>query len=197
MNRQRYQLEWSGLEGTLRAYEPTGAQVAEAAAALAESYNDPVHGPLMGHDEAFSEEDVREHVAWIIEDGGRAFLLEWNGLPAGDADLRGLTERHAELAILVGVRAPQGRGLGTRFAVMVTAFAFRVLGLERVYVSILPDNAASLRLFEKVGYRPDDSAAARACAESDDEVTLSIGALDLGRAHPWCSEIRFARLPDG
>jgi RimJ/RimL family protein N-acetyltransferase len=84
---------------------------------------------------------------------------------------------------MIASRAAQGKGLGTRFALLVHAFAFRTLGLERLYVSILPHNAASRRLFEKLGYRADTSAQARTYADEADDVTMSVRRADFERTH--------------
>lgn len=63
-------------------------------------------------------------------------------------------------------------------------FAFRGLTLERLYVTILPENAASRRLFEKVGYTIDTSPEARAYADDRRDVSMSITRSDFERAHP-------------
>jgi RimJ/RimL family protein N-acetyltransferase len=101
----------------------------------------------------------------------------------GDADLRGIGGGHAELAIMIGDRALQGRGLGTAFGVMAHALAFRTLGLTRTYVSILPENAASRRLFERLGYVLDDTPAARAIADEPTDVTMSLERARFESAH--------------
>jgi RimJ/RimL family protein N-acetyltransferase len=75
---------------------------------------------------------------------------------------------------MIGARAAQGRGLGTRFATMLHAFAFEVLDLARVYMSVIPANAASQRLFAKLGYQPDDSPEARAFADDETDLTMSV-----------------------
>jgi len=66
---------------------------------------------------------------------------------------------------------------------MLHAFAFRALGLARAYASIAPENAASLRVFAKLGYARDDSAAARAFADEPGDVTLSLGRADFEATH--------------
>jgi RimJ/RimL family protein N-acetyltransferase len=40
---------------------------------------------------------------------------------------------------------------------MVHAFAFTTLALERIYASVIPDNTASRRVFEKLGYAVDET----------------------------------------
>jgi ribosomal-protein-alanine N-acetyltransferase len=46
-----------------------------------------------------------------------------------------------------------GRGLTTDAVNTLTAFAFDVLGLHRIEINIRPENAASIRVAEKAGYR--------------------------------------------
>lgn len=163
----------------LAAVEPSDAELVAHAAELAAAYNDGHNARMMGHDEPFTPEEVIEHFDWLREEGGHAFLLFRDaGVLSGDADLRDVVGGSAELALMIGARSAQGRGLGTRYARMLHAFAFRTLGLGRLIVAIRPENAASRRLFEKLAYRVDDSAAARAHAEADDEVVMSLAAAD-------------------
>ena len=119
------------------------------------------------------------------QEGGRNFLLNFEGKLMGDADLRNVdpAKHTAELAILIGERSVQGRGFSTRFALMLHALAYTALGLERIYVTIIPANRGSLRLFEKLGYQRDDSPAARSYIDADDDVTMSFGREDFLRLH--------------
>jgi len=170
---QRFVLELDDGD-RLRAFEPTREGVAEAAPRLAGFYNEPHNRSMLSHEADLSVAEVVAHYRALIADGARAFLLEVDGRLVGDADLRHVERGQAEVAILVGDRAVQGRGLGTRFGVMVHAFAFRALALGRLYASIIPANAPSLRLFEKLGYERDDSPGARRYADEPDDVTLSL-----------------------
>ena len=172
----RFAIELADGPERLRAWEPTRAQVAAAAPRLAAFYNEPHNRAMLAHGADLTVADVVAHYRRLAGDGSRAFLLELDGGLVGDADLRHIDRGRAELAILVGDRAVQGRGLGTRFGVMVHAFAFRALGLRRVYASIIPANAPSLRLFEKLGYERDDSPEARRTIDAPDDVTLSLAA---------------------
>ena len=179
----RHRASWTTDAGILVALEPTEDEVAAVAPILAAAYNDPHNAPLMGHTEPLDADDVIDHYADLSDDGARPFLLFQGDELAGDADLRGLEDGAAEFAIMVAARASQGRGLGTRFAIMVHAFGFRVLALERIYVAIVPANVASQRLFARLGYRADDSAAARAFADEDDDLTYSIDRASFEAAH--------------
>jgi RimJ/RimL family protein N-acetyltransferase len=172
-------IEWRAQGERLLAVEPTAAEIDAAAASLADYYNEPHNRSMMAHEEELSPPDVRTYYRELRAEGGRPFLLhrQVDGQPptlVGDADVRNIEDETGEVAIMIGGRDVQGRGLGTRFMIMVHAFAFRALQLGRIYVSIIPANAASRRLFEKLGYLPDDSPAARDLADDETDVTLSL-----------------------
>jgi RimJ/RimL family protein N-acetyltransferase len=166
----RYQIEWDELS----AYEPTPAELAEHAPALSASYNEPSNAALMGHTAALSPADVISSYNDGLKKGMRAFLLFENGALVGDADLRGVKAGRAEFAFMIGTADAQGKGLGTRFALMLHDFGFRELELRKIYASVVPKNAASLRVFEKLGYVVDASPAARIYADEPGDITLAV-----------------------
>ncbi len=165
-----------------RAFEPRDDEVALHADALAAAYNEPYNRAMMGQAE-MSAAEVREHYAAMAAAGNRPFLLTCDGRLMGDADLRRIEATQAEFAILIGGRESQGRGLGTRFALMLHAFAFRALALQRLYITIVHDNRASHRMFEKVGYRLDHSDAIRAHVDHPTDLAYSIDRETFERLH--------------
>jgi RimJ/RimL family protein N-acetyltransferase len=200
----RFRIDWATDVGALAAAEPTADEVATHVAALARGYNDPRNARLMGHDEPFEESEVAEHYRLVYEEGGRAFLLYRDGALIGDADLRNVTtagtsarpspapqavgprsagDGAAEFAFMIAAPTEQGKGLGTKFAVLVHAFAFAQLGLRHVFASIVPENVASRRVFDKLGYVVDASPAARAFAENPSDVVMSIAREAFEREH--------------
>jgi RimJ/RimL family protein N-acetyltransferase len=178
----RYHIEWPTPAGALVALEPSLDEVSPLAARLAAAYNDPHNAPLLGHTAELTAGDVLDHYRTLAEDGARPFLLYRDGALAGDGDLRGIAGGAAEFAFLIADPAAQGRGLGTRFAIMIHALAFGPLALERIYASVIPANTASRRVFEKLGYTADDSEPARAYGD-DGDVVLSIDRAAFARAH--------------
>jgi RimJ/RimL family protein N-acetyltransferase len=164
---------WIIESGDLVAAEPAAQEIAARAEAMSAIYNESRE--LMANEGEMSPEDVVEWYADLRAEGGRPFFLYIRGELAGDADLRALDLKigEGEFAIVLG-GAAKGQGFGTRFASMVHAFAFHQLGLERLRVSIVPANKPSLRLFEKLGYLPDDSPAARALVDDESDLTLSL-----------------------
>jgi RimJ/RimL family protein N-acetyltransferase len=172
--RRLWAVEWRRGDELLSAIEPTGEEIAGAAAVLAASYNDDHNRRMMAHEETLDAGEVVAYYGELRGEGGRPFLLQLDGALVGDADLRNIEGATGEFAIMIGARAAQGRGLGTRYAIMLHAFAFAVLGLDRLYMSVIPANTASRRLFDRLGYAIDDSPEARAFADEDSDVTMSI-----------------------
>ena len=183
--------EWQS--DRLRAFEPTREEIARLSPTLADFYNDDYNRSMMANTVAMTPAEVIEHFEGLRHQGGRPFLLERDGVLLGDADLRHLTAQTAEFAILIGQRPEQGKGIGTRFAILLHALAFRGLGLERIFVSIIPANQPSRRLFAKIGYSADDSPAARAFADDPTGITLSLGRVTFETAHAAAlDEIRWS-----
>ena len=178
-------IEW----GELVALEPRIDEVAQHVTALARAYNDPHNAPLLGHTSVLTEGDVLEHYERLITSGAHPFLMFEGGELAGDGDLRGLEGGAAEFAYLIAAPSAQGKGLGTRFATMLNAFAFEGLGLERVYATFVPQNAASRRVFEKLGYRV---AEAGDFGDDGDVVMVVERAAFLAQFAPAMAEIRIA-----
>jgi RimJ/RimL family protein N-acetyltransferase len=174
-------VEWLDGGDVLVAQEPTADDVRSAAATLAAGYNDPHNRAMIDNEHDYAASDVVEHFATMATEGARTFLLYRDGALVGDADFRHIEADRAEFAILLVARSIQGKGLGTRFARMLHAFAFRTLGLERAYVTIVPANVASRRVFEKMGYREDTSPEARAYVDEETDLSLSLGRGDFER----------------
>ena len=182
-------IEWLSPVGRLAAIEPSLDDIARHAHALAAGYNDPANAPLMGHTAAIEPEEVVESYAEMIDDGARVFLLWCDDALVGDADLRRIHDGAAEFAFMIAAPSLQGKGLGTKFATMIHAFAFRELGLHHVYASVVPNNIASRRVFEKLGYTLDASPTAREFADEPDDLVLAIDRATFER-------VALAQLPD-
>ncbi len=167
-------IDWTTAAGALVALEPTADELRTYSGTLSEGYNEPANATLMGHQHAISPLEVVESYADSIAAGMRAFLLFRDGAFVGDADLRNIRGQTCEFAFMIAAPDAQGKGLGTAFATMIHAFGFRTLGMARIYASVVPQNTASMRVFEKLGYMIDDSEAARDYAEEPDDIVLAL-----------------------
>jgi len=179
-----YSMAWrSRDEPGLRVAEPTLEEVCVHAGALAGYYNEPTNRALLTNEQDFDARDVVDQFKGMWAAGDRPFLLYVGESLVGDCDLRHVEDDRAEFAILVGPRATQAKGLGTRFSKMVHLLAFGPLRMSRVYAAVRPENAGSLRMFEKLGYEVDQTPEARRYAEAPDDVCVSIGAETFRRLH--------------
>jgi len=183
MHARRFRIEWAGAGGVLVAAQPTGKEVSAHAAELAAAYNDAHNSAMMANTIRFSEADVVLHYEAMEQEGARQFFFYEGASFVGDGDVRNIAGGAAELAILIASRHAQGKGLGTRFALLLHLLAFRELALERLYVTILPENAASRRLFERIGHRVDTSPEARAYVDDERDVSMSIAKDEFEREH--------------
>ena len=174
VNASRFRITWPTAVGVLTAFEPTLEEVGQHAAALAAGYNEPVNMPLLGHGEKITEAEVVDHYDGMFEDAARPFLLFRDDNFVGDADLRGIRDGSCEFAFMIGAPTEQGKGLGTRFAIMLGAFGFEQLSLDRIFASIVPANIASRRVFDKLGFRVDDGELARTYADQPGDITMVI-----------------------
>jgi RimJ/RimL family protein N-acetyltransferase len=136
--------------------------------------NDRHNSAMLTNTQEMTATEIVESYEFLRTNNGRPFLLEQDGVLMGDADFRNISGSTGEFAILIGSRTQQSRGLGTRYAAMMHVAAFRVLGLERVYASIVPTNVASRRMVEKLGYQLDQSSFASSFTEEKDDIVMSI-----------------------
>lgn len=167
----------------LVALEPTAQEIVHASPLLEGFYNEPHNRAMMANTVAMTADDVVLHFGSLGQSGGRPFLLAVDGKTVGDADFRHISATTAEFAILVGERSLQGKGLGLGFGILLHALAFRAFALERVFVSIIPQNLASQRLFAKLGYTADDSELARSFADEASDLTFSLGRAEFEGRH--------------
>jgi len=194
MDEEDFAIEWVGPDDRLVALEPTPDEVARHAPELAVAYNHPANAALMGHADEISEDEIIEHYADMEAEGAHQFLLFRDDVFVGDGDLRGIRDGAAEFAFMIAAPAVQGRGLGTRFALMIHAFGFSQLGLDRIYASVVPENVASRRVFEKLGYASDDSPIARSYADEPGDVTLAIDRATFEHRHAQAlAQLRITR----
>lgn len=170
----RYQVLWRNGGVLYAAVEPDAAEIVARSEALSAWYSEPHNRAMMAGSGAVAPGDVAEIYAAMRQAGGRPFHLLRDGALVGDGDFRHIADGRAEFAILIGPRDVQGRGLGTTFSRLLHAFAFAVLHVDDVYLTIVPDNVAGRRCYEKIGYVVDDGALARSYAEDPTDIAMRL-----------------------
>lgn len=63
--------------------------------------------------------------------------------------------RKGEFGMFIGEDAERGKGYGTASAQLTLKYGFDILGLNRIYLSVLSNNVSSIRSCEKVGFRKE------------------------------------------
>ena len=175
---------------TYRAVEPSPDEVRVHADALREWYNTPANSQLMGNTVEMTLDDVLEYWRDVDKRSARGFLLFVDDQLAGDSELRHITNDHAEFSIMIGPVAEQGRGLGGIFAAIVHVFAFRELGLRRLYVPPKAENVRVHNLNFRLGYELDESPEARSFADDASDVTMSITRERFEAVNAWTNAVR-------
>jgi RimJ/RimL family protein N-acetyltransferase len=87
-------------------------------------------------------------VTWAVEEREGSQCVGVTGLH--DIDLR---HRHCFWGICIGPPTIWGRGYGSDACRLATDFAFKHLGLEKVYLYVYEPNRRGRRAYEKAGYR--------------------------------------------
>ncbi|MHB8969804.1 MAG: GNAT family N-acetyltransferase [Pirellulaceae bacterium] len=169
--------------GSLRIFEPTMTEVLATAPLLASFYNDSHNSSMMTNTRDLTVAEVVETFESMWAAGDHPFLLERDGELMGDADFRHVEGSEAEFAILIGQRAQQSRGLGTRYAAMMHVAARRTFMFERIYAAVIPANIASRRMLEKLGYLVDQSRRAAFFADAEDDIVMSLDLVEFERTY--------------
>jgi RimJ/RimL family protein N-acetyltransferase len=103
-------------------------------------------------DEQF-EADLRGRFSRFDNEG--YFIIEdLAGKAVGRIEFERLSmiEGSAEVMILIGESDARGRGLGSEAMNALLGYLFRQRDLHRVYLTVLNDNPAAIRSYEKVGF---------------------------------------------
>jgi [ribosomal protein S5]-alanine N-acetyltransferase len=89
---------------------------------------------------------ARDTIRWAVELKEPGEVIGTIGLLRFDFE-----HRHAEVGYEIG-RRWWGRGLAPEAAAAVIRYGFSVLKLHRIEAGVLPDNAASVRVLQKLGF---------------------------------------------
>jgi RimJ/RimL family protein N-acetyltransferase len=125
-------------------------------------HNDPsLYATLAGSFRAVSratEEEWLRHVSQPAPDALNLGIVERaTGNLVGCVYLRDIDQesRSGELHVFLGEPAARGRGLGEAACQAMIWHAFLELGLQRIYLKVLPENGRAIRLYERLGFTRD------------------------------------------
>lgn len=99
---------------------------------------------------------LREKVAFSNQEVNLMICLKENDQPIGVVSVREIdwiARRGHLTGIFIGDTNDQGQGYGSEALDLMVKHCFLDLGLNRLFTHILADNQASLRVFEKSGFK--------------------------------------------
>lgn len=103
--------------------------------------------------------DIRSQIRGLIRqmdaEQGLPFVIEVDGEIVGQLNVANINYGSVSSAVIGYWVAPEvaGRGVVPTSVALVTDYLFKIIGLHRVEADIRPENAASLRVVEKLGFR--------------------------------------------
>ncbi len=103
-----------------------------------------------------AEEHERWFKSYLQDDHRQEFVIEMieTGQPVGTIGLNNLDfhHMHGEFGVLIGEDSVRGKGIAHKAGVAILRYAFKELGLERVYLLVFPGNEAANRLYHRLGF---------------------------------------------
>jgi len=127
-------------------------------------FNDPEFTRLyLGRTVPTSYEQIEGEVKFSLQPFSLTSLLEFSIQTIADERYIGSTflrkinwpDRHAEFGIFIGPRELWGGQLGTEVTQTMIRYAFRELGLHRLWLTVLAYNHRAVRCFERCGFRKE------------------------------------------
>jgi diamine N-acetyltransferase len=104
-------------------------------------------------EEAWVEEAIAECAGRHPKQAAFTIYDRGDGSPVGTSGLHGIDWRYSRATFGIAIGAGRGRGLGTEATRLTLDWAFHILGLQNVMLTVLPTNAGAIRVYEKAGFR--------------------------------------------
>ncbi len=104
-----------------------------------------------------SKKDTKSFVYWMLgrylKHEGYTFAVEYYGRVIGTASFMKFDECYGTVEIGYGLNSDYWhKGLGTQVVSALLHFAFKKVGVQRVYARALPENQRSVNLLKKCGF---------------------------------------------
>ncbi len=97
---------------------------------------------------------INSYTADIYRDRQLRLIIENEGMPVGTIDISDYDPRNARALIGIAIDGPhQNKGIATEALRQVIERCRDTFGMHQLAAMILKDNAASLHLFEKLGFK--------------------------------------------
>lgn len=177
-----YRIQYS----PILAVEPTREEIRSSSEKLAAWYNEPANRRLMTSEETTLPGEIPGIYSARAGTGGRNFLIYLDNRLIGDADIRNKDSGNgkAEFAIMIGEASDRGLGLGTKAAAAVHHFAFSMLKLKMLHLTVAGFNRGAVRSYEKLGYLETSFTGSGVLKEHPADILMSLEAENFYRLNP-------------
>ncbi len=122
-------------------------------------HNDPklyetLVAPFRPTNRSAEEDWLRKAMSWSPSALNFAICSVERDAHMGNIYLRDIDpiSRRGELHILIGEEGERGKGYGTAAVRLLANYSFRDIGLKRLWLQVLADNAVAIRVYEKCGF---------------------------------------------
>lgn len=122
--------------------------------------NDPKIWKLTGSrpDRTITLEDELNWIRKVTSDEkDRRFAIIADQAYVGNIYLTGIKDGEAEYHIFIGEKSYWGKGVATLASRAIIEYARHDLGLKRLELSVNENNAAAIKLYEKLGFKAIES----------------------------------------
>lgn len=128
----------------------------------------------------FDEDDIENKVRWINDSRNNEFLhynipldientrkwfnniknnsnrydmiIEYNNIPVGVIGIINIEKKKGEYYITLGENDYKRKGISYEATKLILNYAFKTLGLEKIWLCVDEENIAARKLYEKVGF---------------------------------------------
>jgi RimJ/RimL family protein N-acetyltransferase len=96
---------------------------------------------------------------YITDSSNQTFVIKIkeSGAKIGTVSMSDIhyKNQHGEIGIMIGEAKEQGKGYALEATEAIVNYAFKELNLARVYLNVLENNAAAIRLYNKLGFQQE------------------------------------------
>jgi RimJ/RimL family protein N-acetyltransferase len=100
---------------------------------------------------------TRQWIRQALKGKAAAFGIEMSGEHIGNVVLDKKDDflRTARLSVYIGEPSARGQGAGRRAVTLVARHGFGKMGLNKIWLTVYPENCPAVRLYRRAGFRPE------------------------------------------
>jgi len=97
--------------------------------------------------------DIKQKILQETDDTIRRFIIEIDGLPAGEMSYKNKENKIAEIGIKICDFSQHGKGYGCRLLKMFIKYLFTTMNFDKIILDTNQSNYKAQRVYEKLGFQ--------------------------------------------